>query len=137
MTGLKHSKILKHLFTNGVLSILFFAIGSLDLVADTLTCAIPKETEPKSSQRFIKLEEAKTIIILDEANNVSKINSPGCNKFQSISRWTNNFIITCASNNAELIEIKVNMNDLKFQKTYSKNSEDYRSAEGFCKKSNF
>ena len=118
-------------------SILFFSfLGSVESLSNTLTCVIPEEASKRqNTTNYIKLTEPKTIIVLDLPSKVSKFNSPGCHKFQTISHWANKFIITCDSNNAESIALEVNTSNLKFNKTYSIKKDKQRIVEGFCRMS--
>ena len=115
--------------------LIFLIISKVNLIfAKTMTCAIPSDVQNnETSDSHIKLVEPATIISFDSDQTVSKFNSPDCNKFDSISRWTNRFMIDCISNNADLINLKIHLFTLQFEKTYYKNKQKYRTLRGFCK----
>ena len=136
MTNFNVSPPLKSYSRIGASILFFIFLGSVKSLANTLTCVIPEEaSRSQNTANYTKLREPKTIIVLELPNKVSKFNSPGCHKFQTISRWTNRFVITCGSNNAESIALEVNTNNLKFNKTYSIQKDKQRIAEGFCRMS--
>ena len=115
--------------------LIFLIISNANLIfAKTMTCAIPSDVKNNETfDSYIKLVEPATIISFGPDQNVSKLNSPDCNKFNSISRWTNSFMIDCISNNADLINLKIHLSTLHFEKTYYKNKQEYRTLHGFCK----
>ena len=103
------------------------------LLAATMTCVIPKNSETSDPSAYIKLFEAKTIIEFNKNRNVTKFYSPGCNKFESISRWTNKLLIQCVSNNAELLKLKINTQTLNFTKNHSRKQGEHLILNGFCR----
>ena len=113
--------------------VLFVLIKSKLLFAMTMTCAIPSYSPNKKDfTEYIKLVEPKTVISFDTSQNISRFNSPGCTKFDSISRWENGFIIKCGSDNADSINLKIESLTLRFEKTYSKNNQKDLVLAGFC-----
>ncbi len=136
MINLDASPPLKIFNRIGVSILVFTFLGSVGSLSNTLTCVIPEESKKRyNTTKYTNLAEPKTTIVLDKTNKVSKFNSPGCHKFQTVSRWTNKFVITCGSNNAESIELEVNTNNLQFNKTYSTKKKNQRIVEGFCQMS--
>ena len=130
-----YSKTVKYFRLGVAIGIAFILVGSVNAFATTLTCVIPERSdERQDSEVFIKLEEPKTVIFLDKTNKVAKFNTPGCHKFKSISHWTNNFIITCDSNNGAFIELEVDTIDLTFFKTYFDTNQKSHYQTGFCKR---
>ncbi|PQM60945.1 MAG: hypothetical protein CML40_05175 [Rhodobacteraceae bacterium] len=104
------------------------------LFATTLSCVLPDTRLKNQNQNdYIKLVEPRTVIYFDEAKNVSRFSSPGCHKFQSISQWTNSFAIKCEGSNGDLIDLKINTANLKFNKIYLNNRKSSQSLPGFCK----
>lgn len=81
---------------------------------------------------YVQPVESETIILLDTANKITKFSSPGCHKTQTVAFWTNSIEINCNSNAGEKVNLQINLSDLKFNKTYLKNSKKIRSLFGFC-----
>ena len=117
-----------------VITIVLFVLIKADLLfAMTMTCAIPSySSNKKNFTEYIKLVEPKTIISFDTSQNISRFNSPGCKKFESISRWENGFMIKCGSDNTDSISLTVESLTLRFEKTYSKNNQKNLQLVGFC-----
>ena len=108
---------------------------STSVFAINMICAIPKRNDQSyQSNAYLELLEPKTVMQLDINEKVSKFNSPGCNKFQSVSSWNGSFLIKCNSNNGGRLHLKVNKQTLQFTKTYFKNNNKKSVLRGFCEK---
>jgi hypothetical protein len=97
-----------------------------------MVCVIPTENINEQSETYMKLFEGKTQIDLNIENKITKFKSPGCHSAQRIAFWTNSIEISCNSNNAEKVDLKINLLTLEFNKTYSKSNNKSRSLSGFC-----
>ena len=129
------SHIMRSLLVNLLLVITLTSLCSNSLFAITMICAIPKNKDYSvQSDAYIELLEYKTLLKLDTNKNVSKVNSPGCNKFQSFSSWSGSFLIKCQSNNGETLHLQVNTQTLQFTKTYFKNNKNFSVLLGYCEK---
>ena len=119
-----------------IISVLFsFLISTNFLLATTMICVIPKNGEKiTSTNNYIELIEPKTTVKFDVKENISKIYSPGGNKFERVSRWTKRFILTCNSSNSERVSLEIDMESFKFEKTYFKKNYTSLTLPGFCKK---
>ena len=117
-----------------LITIFFFLLTVNLLAAKSMTCAIPKYAQKHGAlQNYIELVEPKTVVSFDSSQNISRFNSPGCNKFDNISRLTNSFSIKCYSNNADSIKLKIDALTMRFEKTYFKREGKQLSLVGFCR----
>ena len=93
--------------------------------AKTMICVIPDYslTRKLEAKPYIKLLEAKTKIEFDISDKIEAFKSPGCHKTKSIAYWATSLEISCNSNSAESVILKINLSNLKFEKTYSENYE--------------
>ena len=131
----KHSLekiILSLLQVTSLLIIILFTIASGQISAESMVCAIPTENLTKQSETYMKLLEGKTRIDFNMTNKITKFKTPGCHSVQRIAFWTNSIEISCNSNNAEKVNLKINLLTLEFKKTYLKTNDKSRSLSGFC-----
>ena len=118
-----------------IITIVLCVLIKADLLFSmNMTCALPVQSQnSKTYTDYIKLVEPKTVISFDSSQKIDRFTSPGCNKFESFSRWTNSFVIECISNNADSINLKIELLTLRFEKTYFKSDQKHLALTGFCK----
>ena len=102
--------------------------------AKTMICVIPNNslTRKLEANSYIELLEAKTKIEFDISDKIGAFRSPGCHKTKSIAYWATSLEISCNSNSAQSVSLKINLSTLKFEKTYSENYNKIHKFYGFC-----
>ena len=65
--------------------------------AESIVCGIPVGDNILNTQNanYISLKEPKTQLEFNSKRNIANFQSPGCNKFLSVSYWTNLIEIEC------------------------------------------
>ena len=102
--------------------------------ARNMVCGIPieKNSTGRIDSKYIKIRESKTVIKFLSNNEVSSLQSPGCDKFYTIFYWTDSIKIECESSNGIATNLFLNLVEQSFKKTYINTNKEVNTLTGIC-----